>query len=107
MDAVSQWDDEDEPYMEQTDREERMARHDLYELCRRAKKLLPRARDYTQGQRYLETLWMAKDAMDRGRYDSACGYFYNMLHFYSTSGVVERRILVNIIGTIEEYCHVI
>lgn len=105
MECVSRWDSEMEGYVEPTDREMTMAYCDLRELCERCKKLLRRAKDGTQDHSYLRTLWLAKSAMHRRRYDIACGYLYDMLYFHSTDDAVDRKILVNIIATVEEELH--
>lgn len=102
MECVSRWDSEIGDYVKPTEREMDIAYRDLRELCERCKKLLRRAKDRTQDHSYLRTLWLAKSAMHRKRYDIACGYLYDMLYFHSTGDTVDRKILVNIIATVEE-----
>ncbi len=105
MECVSRWDSEMDGCVEPTEREMAMAYNDLREIRERCKMLLRRAKDRTQDHSYLRTLWFAKSAMRRKRYDVACGYLYDMLYFHSTADTIDRKILVNIIAAVGEELH--
>lgn len=85
-----------------------MAKKDLQEFVRRAKRLLPKAAVYDfeplarceKGEAYLRQMLVVKRYLDEQRWDNACHELYDVVHFYR---IQDRRILYTIIKLLEAY----
>ena len=85
-----------------------MAKKDLHEFVRRAKKLLPIAKVYDfeplaaseGGDIYMLRLLSVKRHLDEQRWDNACHDLYDVVHFHC---IHDRRILYTIISLLEAY----
>ncbi len=85
-----------------------MAKKDLQEFLRRAKKLLPKAVVYhfeplsasEGGEIYIVRLLAVKRHLDEQRWDNACHELYDVVHFHC---IHDRRILYTIISLLEAY----
>ena len=86
------------------------AKADLSEFLRRAKKLLPKAKDHDweplsneyEGEGFLRRMRRVKSELDSGKYHNACHELYDVVHFHC---IQERKILYAIIMLLEAYLH--
>lgn len=92
--------------------QEAAAKAALLELLRLSKAQLPRTRRVFIGRddaplhdgsaNYLESLLRVRSFMATGQWTKACEDMVDVLHFFH---IEDRRILGNIIATMEEYLH--
>ena len=86
------------------------AKADLSEFLRRAKKLLPKAKDHDweplsnehDGEGFLRRMRQVKCELESGRYHNACHELYDVVHFHC---IQERKVLYQIIMLLEAYLH--
>lgn len=87
------------------------ARSKLVELLKRCENLYPytynRKADNDHAQKYLFRLYMSRCNMRAGRYDNACSYIEEMLHFEKLGRKerIPRVVIANLIATLKEEFH--
>mgnify|MGYP003475134909 CR=1 FL=1 len=86
------------------------AKADLSEFLRRAKKLLPKAKDHDwdplsnehDWEGFIRRMLRVQCELDSGKYHNACHELYDVVHF---DCIQERKILYAIIMLLEAYLH--